>query len=81
MERLTSRCDGRPELAQGLKERFTEQTLFFMLLNRLAAYDDALLEPEEVTELVSPKGVTWIYSICRSFLNLPLNTPRRPMTR
>lgn len=57
MERLTSRCDGRPALAQGLKERFTEQSLFYMLLDRLAAYEDTGLEPEDVAELVSPKTV------------------------
>lgn len=48
MKRLTTRCDGRPALAQGNKERFTEPSLFFMLLNRLAAYEDTGLEPEEI---------------------------------
>lgn len=52
MKRLTTRCDGRPALAQGIKERFTEPSLFFMLLNRLAAYEDTGLSPETVNDLV-----------------------------
>ena len=65
MERLTSRCDGRPALAQGLKERFTEQSLFYMLLDRLAAYEDTGLEPEDVAELVSPKTVEMAgFAVC-----------------
>lgn len=50
MERLTTRCDGRPALAKGYEERFTESSLFFMLLNRLAAYEDAM-SLERVQEL------------------------------
>lgn len=42
MERLTTRCDGRPVLAKGYEERFSEPSLFFMLLNRVAAYEDAM---------------------------------------
>ena len=42
MERLTTMRDGRPVLAKGYEERFSEPSLFFMLLNRLAAYEDAM---------------------------------------
>lgn len=48
MERLTTRDNGHPALARGYEERFTEPSLFFMLLNRLAAYEDTGLGPEEI---------------------------------
>lgn len=50
MERLTTRCNGQPTLAKGYEERFTEASLNFMLLNRLAAYEDAM-PLERVQEL------------------------------
>lgn len=50
MERLTTRDNGHPALARGYEERFTEPSLFFMLLNRLAAYEDTGLGPEEVMQ-------------------------------
>lgn len=49
MERLTTRDNGHPALARGYEERFTEPSLFFMLLNRLAAYEDTGLEPGDIT--------------------------------
>lgn len=42
MERLTTRDNGHPALARGYEERFAEPSLFFMLLNRLAAYEDTM---------------------------------------
>lgn len=42
MERLTTMRDGRPVLAKGYEERFSAASLFFMLLNRVAAYEDAM---------------------------------------
>lgn len=54
MERLTIRCNGCPALARGYKERFTESSLFFMLLNRLTEYEDTGLTPEEIMALIAP---------------------------
>lgn len=51
MERLTTMRDGHPVLAKGYEERFSEPSLFFMLLNRVAAYEDTGRTPEEVEQM------------------------------
>ena len=49
MERLTTRCAGHAVMAWEHEEKHTTQEWIDLLTDRLAAYEDTGLEPEEVT--------------------------------
>ena len=49
MERLTTRCSGYAVMAWEHEEKHTTQEWIDMLTDRLAAYEDTGLEPEEGT--------------------------------
>ena len=53
MERLTTRCSGYAVMAWEHEEKHTTQEWIDMLTDRLAAYEDTGLEPEQVLELKS----------------------------
>lgn len=53
MERLTTRCSGFAVMAWEHEEKHTTQEWIDMLTERLAAYEDTGLEPEQVLELKS----------------------------
>lgn len=53
MERLTTRCSGYAVMAWEHEEKHTTQEWIDMLTDRLAAYEDTGLEPEQVIELKS----------------------------
>ena len=48
MERLTTRCGGYAVMAWEHEEKHTTQEWIDMLTDRLAAYEDSGLEPEEI---------------------------------
>ena len=51
MERLTTRCSGYAVMAWEHEEKHTAQEWIDMLTDRLAAYEDTGLTPEEIKEL------------------------------
>lgn len=51
MERLTTRCNGQALMAWEHEEKHTTQEWIDILTDRLAAYEDTGLTPEEITEL------------------------------
>lgn len=54
MERLTTRYDGHAVMAWEHEEKYTTSEWIDMLTDRLAAYEDTGLEPEEVEVLIPP---------------------------
>lgn len=65
MERLTTRCAGRAVMAWEHEERHTTQEWIDMLTDRLAAYEDTGLEPEQVKDMAEnaeTKCLTWFES-------------------
>ena len=52
MERLTTRCSGYAVMAWEHEEKHTTQEWIDMLTDRLAAYEDTGLEPEEIADAV-----------------------------
>lgn len=53
MERLTTRCAGHAVMAWEHEEQHTTQEWIDMLTDRLAAYEDTGLTPEEVADLLA----------------------------
>ena len=56
MERLTTRCSGFAVMAWEHEEKHTTQEWIDMLTDRLAAYEDSGLEPEEIARIVDAYG-------------------------
>ena len=56
MERLTTRCSGYAVMAWEHEEKHTTQEWIDMLTERLAAYEDTGLEPEEIERIVDAYG-------------------------
>ena len=52
MERLTTRCSGYAVMAWEHEEKHTTQEWIDMLTDRLAAYEDTGLEPEEIADFM-----------------------------
>ena len=53
MERLTTRCSGYAVMAWEHEEKHTTKEWIDMLTDRLAAYEDTGLEPEEISDAVT----------------------------
>ena len=56
MERLTTRCSGYAVMAWEHEEKHTTEEWIDMLTDRLAAYEDTGLEPEEIERIVDAYG-------------------------
>ena len=58
MERLTTRCAGHAIMAYEHEEKYTTQEWIDMLTERLAAYEDTGLSPEDVNDLASVREIS-----------------------